>query len=54
MNSKKFEGRKLEVLWIEDSRGELKPATLTLDASDRIIIAECTLEDGVWYEGRGH
>ena len=46
---KKFEGRKLEVLWIEDSRGELEPATL--DSIDRNITDEYTLDDGVWYEG---
>jgi hypothetical protein len=37
------------VLWIEDSRGELEPATL--EAIDRNITDEYTLEDGVWYEG---
>ena len=41
--------RLLEVLWIEDSRGELEPATL--DAIDRNVTDEYTLEDGVWYEG---
>jgi hypothetical protein len=46
---KQFEGRKLEVLWIEDSRGELEPATL--EAIDRNITDEYTLDDGVWYEG---
>ena len=46
---KQFEGRKLEVLWIEDSRGELEPATL--DSIDRNITDEYTLQDGVWYEG---
>ena len=46
---KKFEGRKLEVLWIEDSRGELEPAAL--DSIDRNITDEYTLDDGVWYEG---
>ena len=45
---KQFEGRKLEVLWIEDSRGELELATL--DAIDRNITDEYTLDDGVWYE----
>ena len=37
------------MLWIEDSRDELEPATL--DAIDRNITDEYTLEDGVWYEG---
>ena len=37
------------MLWIEDSRGELEPATL--DAIERNITDEYTLEDGVWYEG---
>ena len=46
---KQYEGRKLEVLWIEDSRGELEPATL--DSIDRNITDEYTLDDGVWYEG---
>jgi hypothetical protein len=46
---KQYEGRQLQVLWIEDSRGELEPATS--DAIDRNITDEYTLEDGVWYEG---
>ena len=46
---KQYEGRQLEVLWIENSRGELEPATL--EAIDRNITDEYTLEDGVWYEG---
>ena len=46
---KQYEGRQLQVLWIEDSRGELEPATL--DSIDRNITDEYTLEDGVWYEG---
>jgi hypothetical protein len=46
---KKHEGRKVEVLWIENSRGELEPATL--DAIDRNVNDDYGLDDGVWYEG---
>ena len=46
---KKFEGRKIEVVYIEDSKGDLEPATL--DAIDRNITDDYTLEQGVPFEG---
>ena len=46
---KQNEGRKLEVLWLEDSNGELEPATL--DSIDRNITEDYGLGDGVWYDG---
>ena len=46
---KQYEGQQLEVLWIENSRGELEPATL--DAIDRNITDDYALDEGVWYDG---
>ena len=46
---KKFEGRKIEVVYIEDSKGDLEPATL--DAIDHNITDDYTLEQGVPFEG---
>ena len=46
---KKFEGRKIEVVYIEDSKDDLEPATL--DAIDHNITDDYTLEQGVPFEG---
>lgn len=44
------EGRRIEVMYVEDSRGDLEPATL--DAIDHSITDDYTLEQAVPFEGR--